>query len=290
MCSSTLGPARLPSFVTWPTRKVGMFCPFAANSSCVAASRTWPMLPGADWNFSEKTVWIESTMIKRGTQPRDLFEDALETRFRQQVQRRPFDAEPVAARLDLMLRFLAGAVEHRPDRVREMRRGLQQQRRLADARLAADQHERSGNDAAAQHAIELVDAGRRAAPTRRCRFLRTAAAAPWPPMRTCAAALAAAAPAPAPSAPAAPRRASSTRRTRDSAPATSATARRTPGRRKSSSASLAIADCSRADSPSDESENRRSTDLVSGHRIEHDGHSLTRRCFDRPSAIGNRQS
>ena len=43
-----------------------MFCPFAAKSSCVAASRTWPMLPGADWNFSEKTVWIESTMTSAG--------------------------------------------------------------------------------------------------------------------------------------------------------------------------------------------------------------------------------
>ena len=56
MCSSAFGPARLPSFVTWPTRNVGMFCPFAAKSSCVADSRTWPMLPGADWNLSEKTV------------------------------------------------------------------------------------------------------------------------------------------------------------------------------------------------------------------------------------------
>ena len=43
-----------------------MFCPFAAKSSCVADSRTWPMLPGADWNFSEKTVWIESTMMNAG--------------------------------------------------------------------------------------------------------------------------------------------------------------------------------------------------------------------------------
>ena len=43
-----------------------MFCPFAANSSCVAASRTWPMLPGADWNFSENTVWTESTMTSAG--------------------------------------------------------------------------------------------------------------------------------------------------------------------------------------------------------------------------------
>ena len=43
-----------------------MLCPFAVNRNCVAASRTWPMLPGADWNFSEKTVCTESTIIIAG--------------------------------------------------------------------------------------------------------------------------------------------------------------------------------------------------------------------------------
>ena len=33
-----------------------MFWLLAANRNCVAASRTWPMLPGADCNFSEKIV------------------------------------------------------------------------------------------------------------------------------------------------------------------------------------------------------------------------------------------
>ena len=59
-----------------------------------------------------------------------------------------------------MFRFLAGAVEHRADGARHVRGRLQQQRGLADARLAAEQHERAGHDAAAEHAIELVDAGR----------------------------------------------------------------------------------------------------------------------------------
>ena len=66
MCSRALGPARLPSFVTWPTRNVGTFWAFAAKSNCVAASRTCPMLPGADCIFSENTVWIESTMTNAG--------------------------------------------------------------------------------------------------------------------------------------------------------------------------------------------------------------------------------
>ncbi len=43
-----------------------MLWPLAVNRNCVAASRTCPMLPGADWNFSENTVWIESTIISAG--------------------------------------------------------------------------------------------------------------------------------------------------------------------------------------------------------------------------------
>ena len=90
----------------------------------------------------------------------DLFEDALDAGLGEQVERRIADAEPIAARFDLMLGFFAGRIQHGADRLREVRGGLQQQRRLADARLAAEQHERSGNDAAAEHAIELADAGR----------------------------------------------------------------------------------------------------------------------------------
>src|SRR5262249_21132164 len=39
-----------------------------------------------------------------------------------------------------------------------IRRGLQQECRLADPGLTAEQHERSGHDAAAEDAIEFVDA------------------------------------------------------------------------------------------------------------------------------------
>ena len=99
-------------------------------------------------------------MTSAGLSAGDLLEDALEAGLGEQVERRVADAEPLAARLDLMLGFLARAVEHRADRARHVRRRLQQQRRLADARLAAEQHQRSRDDAAAEHAIELVDAGR----------------------------------------------------------------------------------------------------------------------------------
>src|SRR5688572_27564673 len=56
-----------------------------------------------------------------------------------------------------MLGFLARRVEHGPMRVGEVGRRLQQQGGLADARLAAKQHQRTGDDAAAEHTIEFAD-------------------------------------------------------------------------------------------------------------------------------------
>ena len=62
----------------------------------------------------------------------DLFEDALDAGLGEQVERRVADAESIAARLDLMLGFFAGGVQHGADVTREVGGGLQQQRRLAD--------------------------------------------------------------------------------------------------------------------------------------------------------------
>ena len=100
----------------------------------------------------------------------DFLEDALDAGLGEQVQRRVADAETIAARLDLMLGLLARGIEHGADVCAKLRGRLQQQRRLADARLAAEQDERAGHDAAAEHAIELADAGRmpRRAATPRC--------------------------------------------------------------------------------------------------------------------------
>jgi len=56
-----------------------------------------------------------------------------------------------------MFRFFSGAVQHGPCRARHVRRRLQQQRRLADAGLTAQEDERPRHDAAAEDAIELVD-------------------------------------------------------------------------------------------------------------------------------------
>ncbi len=166
---------------------------------------------------------------ERRLQPRDLFEDALDACLGQQVERRGADAKAIAAALDLVLGLFAGCVENRADLAREVRGRLQQQRRLADARLAAEQHERTGHDAAAEHAIELADAGRQPDGVSSCQLLRTVSrcrmrlpartGAPQQPRR------------PRPGRQDAPRQASSRRRNRCSVPATSALARRIPDRR-----------------------------------------------------------
>ena len=139
-----------------------MFCPFAAKSSCVADFPHLPDAAGRRLEFQREDGLDRIDDDEGGTQPRNLFEDALEAGLRQDVERRAFDAEALAPRLDLMLRFLARAVQHRPGGLREVRGGLQQQRRLPDARLAADQHQRPGDDAASKYAIEFSDAGRQA--------------------------------------------------------------------------------------------------------------------------------
>src|SRR5262245_50371038 len=96
---------------------------------------------------------------ERGLEASDFFEDAFDARFRKQVEGRCTDAQPVAAALDLVLGFLARRIEDWSDVGGEMGCRLQQQRRLANARFATEQHERTRHDAPAQDAIELPDAG-----------------------------------------------------------------------------------------------------------------------------------
>src|SRR6187397_1837728 len=60
----------------------------------------------------EDQGWLET---------RDFLEDAFDARFREQVERRFTDAEPIAADLDLMLRILAGRIEDWSDIGGEMR-------------------------------------------------------------------------------------------------------------------------------------------------------------------------
>ena len=66
-----------------------------------------------------------------------------------------------SARRRTWLDGLLGAdVEHAHARRPPPRGDLEQERRLADAGLTGQQDRRAGHDAAAEHAVELADAGR----------------------------------------------------------------------------------------------------------------------------------
>ena len=104
-------------------------------------------------------------------------EDRLEQRLAEQLDVAGTPAEPVGAQLHLQRRFLAGHVQRAHVGRLELRRDLQQDRGLADPRLAADQHHRARHDAAAEHEVELGEAGAQPVISR-CRPRRECAASP----------------------------------------------------------------------------------------------------------------
>ena len=84
-------------------------------------------------------------------------DDLFELRLGQHIEVLGLDAEPLGAHLDLGRRFLARDIERLAPKLRYLPEHLEHERGLADARVAADQHHGSGNDPAAEHAVELAD-------------------------------------------------------------------------------------------------------------------------------------
>ncbi len=66
MCSTTRGPASVPSLVTWPTRNSTNPRRFASRISSCAQARTWLTVPGAESRLSRYIVWIESMITTSG--------------------------------------------------------------------------------------------------------------------------------------------------------------------------------------------------------------------------------
>ena len=163
MCSITLGPAICPSLVTWPTSSSALPAFLAWRISACAAARTWLTVPGAASIASAHSVWMESTTIEIGR--RSGFErrqDMRQARFAGERDRRIRQAEALGAQAHLRRRFLAGEIDGAPAGASQRRRELQQQRRFADAGLAADEQRRARHDAAAGDAVQFADAGREA--------------------------------------------------------------------------------------------------------------------------------
>ena len=146
--------------MTWPTRKRRDVLPLRREQQLRRRLAHLPDAARRRLKLQREDGLHRVDDDQRRLDARDLLENALEAGFGEQIERRAADREPLAARLDLMLGLLARAVEDRAAAARHVRGGLQQQRRLADAGLAAEEDQRSRHDAAAEDAIELVDAGR----------------------------------------------------------------------------------------------------------------------------------
>ena len=86
-------------------------------------------------------------------------DDVLDQRLRRQLHRRAGEAEPRRPQPHLFGRFLARDIDDATAAPRQRGAGLDQQRRLADARFAADQCGRAGDEAAAGDPVEFADAG-----------------------------------------------------------------------------------------------------------------------------------
>ena len=70
MCSSTLGPAMLPSLLTWPMTNTVTPCPLASCISAMVQSFTCPTPPAGASSSSLYRVWMESTISTSGSSRR----------------------------------------------------------------------------------------------------------------------------------------------------------------------------------------------------------------------------
>ena len=131
--------------------------------SAWAAARTWLTVPGAASIASAQSVWIESMTTRSAGLPCSSVARML-ARLVSQASSTGASAEtePVGAQAHLCGGLLAGEIDGAATGARQGGRELQEQGRLADAGLAADQQRRARHDAAAGDAIELGETGREA--------------------------------------------------------------------------------------------------------------------------------
>jgi len=105
-------------------------------------------------------VWTESiTSERRGLHDIDLLENVFKRGLGHQKESATREAESVPAKLDLSLGLFTGDVEDGAPGPGQQLRDLEEQRALADARFAPDQHQRPWNDTAAKDTVKLADSG-----------------------------------------------------------------------------------------------------------------------------------
>ena len=168
-CSSVRGPATVPSLVTWPTSatqvRAGLRQPRPAGWPPRGPGRRCP--PGRSAR-PLASVWTLSTTASAGAAdsiaPSAVARSVVATRPRPSTTAPTRSARPRTCAADsspVTYRTGAPAAASRAGQ-------LQQQRALADARVAAEEHDRAGHEPAAQHPVDLADARSPGAPPRRC--------------------------------------------------------------------------------------------------------------------------
>jgi hypothetical protein len=85
-------------------------------------------------------------------------ENVLDVGFGREFHRRIGDAKPLRAQPDLGDSLFAGHIDDPVPLARQRGRRLGQQRRFADARIAADKDRRAAHETAAGRAVEFADA------------------------------------------------------------------------------------------------------------------------------------
>ena len=131
-----------------------------SGSAPAPTPRTCVTVPGADSTMSVHMVWIESMMTRRGVAPSDKrCDDVFNRSLSRELDRSAGETEPFGAQPHLRDRLFARNIDRALPGLRQRRRDLDQQRRLADAGIAAEQQHRAAHEAAAGDAVEFGDAG-----------------------------------------------------------------------------------------------------------------------------------
>ncbi len=161
MCSTTRGPAIWPSLVTWPTRITAAPVRLAKRISSPAEPRTCVTVPGDSFDSLRPHGLdrVDDQKLRRYAL-RQCRDDIFDRCFGRDLDRGFGQAEPFGAQPHLSHRLFAGNVDGAVLVAREGRRNVEQQRRFADSRIAAEQEYRAAHQTAAGHAVEFGNAGR----------------------------------------------------------------------------------------------------------------------------------
>ena len=151
----------------------------ATRISAAATSRTWLTLPGdaVDLGAGDGLHRVDDEQV--GLDRVDVAEHGRQVGLGGQEEVVAQGADALGPQPHLGGRLLTGDVE-RAAALGEPRGHVEQQGRLADARLAGEQHDGARHQAAAEHPVELVDAGRDGAGPPRRRPRRSAGPARTP--------------------------------------------------------------------------------------------------------------